>query len=106
VADVEKVAARNLGLDLVFHPHVATYVRRRRSANGFIDATSHAKIRTLPGQRGHCVYGTEDSVKEAEKYKDKAAVRAIIKDCNSEVLEEARSGTGLLRGRLRTRCQP
>src|SRR5271154_5107764 len=38
---------------------------------------------------GHCVYGFGDSVKEAEKYKDK--LRFVhIKDCNTAVLEEAR----------------
>ena len=38
---------------------------------------------------GHCVYGHGDSVKEAEKYKNK--LRFVhIKDCDARVLDEAR----------------
>jgi inosose dehydratase len=54
----------------------------------FFDATSHANV-GLCLDTGHCVYGHGDSVKEAEKYKDK--LRFLhIKDCNNKVLEEAR----------------
>src|SRR6266404_1334100 len=87
VADAERVA-HEFGLDLVFHPHVATYVETPEECERFFDAASHTKV-GLCLDTGHCVYGLGDSVKEAEKYKDK--LRFVhIKDCNSEVLEEAR----------------
>jgi inosose dehydratase len=87
VAGAEKVADE-FGLDLVFHPHVATYVETPEECERFFDATSHTKI-GLCLDTGHCVYGQGDSVKEAEKYKSK--LRFVhIKDCNSHILEEAR----------------
>jgi inosose dehydratase len=87
VADAEKVA-NEFGLDLVFHPHVATYVETPEECERFYDATSHTKI-GLCLDTGHCVYGWGDSVKEAEKYKDK--LRYVhIKDCDEKVLDEAR----------------
>lgn len=87
VADAEKVAGE-FGLDLVFHPHVATYVETPEECERFFDATSHTNV-GLCLDTGHCVYGHGDSVREAEKYKDK--LRFVhIKDCNSKVLVEAR----------------
>jgi inosose dehydratase len=87
VADAEKVA-NEFGLDLVFHPHVATYVETPQECERFYDATSHTNV-GLCLDTGHCVYGYGDSVKEAEKYKSK--LRFVhIKDCNTAVLEEAR----------------
>jgi inosose dehydratase len=87
VADAEKVA-NEFGLDLVFHPHVATYVETPEECERFYDATSHTNV-GLCLDTGHCVYGYGDSVKEAEKYKTK--LRFVhIKDCNTKVLEEAR----------------
>jgi inosose dehydratase len=87
VADSEKVA-NEFGLDLVFHPHVATYVESPEECERFFDATSHTKI-GLCLDTGHCVYGQGDSVTEANKYKDK--LRFVhIKDCNEKVLEQAR----------------
>src|SRR6202163_3543911 len=87
VADAEKVA-NEFGLDLVFHPHVATYVETPEECELFFDATSHSNV-GLCLDTGHCVYGHGDSVKEAEKYKDK--LRFVhIKDCNVKVLQEAR----------------
>ena len=87
VADAEKVA-NEFGLDLVFHPHVATYVETPEECERFYDATSHTDV-GLCLDTGHCVYGYGDSVKEAEKYKNK--LRFVhIKDCNTKVLEEAR----------------
>ena len=87
VADAEKVA-NEFGLDLVFHPHVATYVETPEECERFYDATSHTNV-GLCLDTGHCVYGYGDSVKEAEKYKNK--LRFVhIKDCNTKVLEEAR----------------
>jgi inosose dehydratase len=87
VADAEKVA-KEFGLDLVFHPHIATYVETPEECERFFDATSHTNI-GLCLDTGHCVYGHGDSVKEAEKYKNK--LRFVhIKDCDTRVLEEAR----------------
>jgi inosose dehydratase len=80
--------ANEFGLDLVFHPHVATYVETPEECERFYDATSHTNV-GLCLDTGHCVYGYADSVKEAEKYKSK--LRFVhIKDCNTKVLEEAR----------------
>ncbi len=87
VGDAEKVA-QEFGLDLVFHPHVATYVETPEECERFYDACSHTNI-GLCLDTGHCVYGHGDSVTEANKYKDK--LRFIhIKDCNNKVLAEAR----------------
>jgi inosose dehydratase len=87
VAEAEKVA-NEFGLDLVFHPHVATYVETPEECEKFYDATSHTNV-GLCLDTGHCVYGHGDSVKEAEKYKSK--LRYVhIKDCDAAVLNEAR----------------
>lgn len=87
VAAAEKVA-NEFGLDLVFHPHVATYVETPEECERFFDATSHTNV-GLCLDTGHCVYGHGDAVKEAEKYKSK--LRFVhIKDCSVKVLEEAR----------------
>jgi inosose dehydratase len=87
VADAEKVA-KEFGLDLVFHPHVATYVETPEECERFYDATSHTGI-GLCLDTGHCVYGYGDAVEEARKYKDKLRL-VHIKDCNNKVLQEAR----------------
>lgn len=87
VADAEKVA-NEFGLDLVFHPHVATYVETPEECELFFDATSHTNV-GLCLDTGHCVYGYGDSVAEAGKYKDK--LRFVhIKDCDLRVLLQAR----------------
>ena len=87
VAEAERVA-KEFGLDLVFHPHVATHVETPEECEQFFDATSHTGI-GLCLDTGHCVYGHGDSVTEADKYKNK--LRYVhIKDCNTKVLEEAR----------------
>ena len=87
VADAERVASE-FGLDLVFHPHVATYVETPEECERFFDAASHTNI-GLCLDTGHCVYGQGDSVREAEKYKNKLRL-VHVKDCNAKVLEEAR----------------
>lgn len=87
VGDAEKVA-NEFGMDLVFHPHVATYVETPEECERFFDATSHTQI-GLCLDTGHCVYGHGDAVREAEKYKSK--LRFVhIKDCDGQVLEAAR----------------
>lgn len=87
VSDAERVA-NDFGLDLVFHPHVATYVETPEECEKFFDATSHTNI-GLCLDTGHCVYGLGDSVREAEKFKNKLRF-AHIKDCNAQVLADAR----------------
>src|SRR5215467_12009589 len=88
VADAEK-AANEFGLDLVFHPHVATYVETPEECERFFDSTSHTGI-GLCLDTGHCFYGHGDSAAEAMKFKDK--LRFIhIKDCDERILEESRS---------------
>ena len=87
VADAEKVA-NELGLDLVFHPHVATYVETAAECERFFDATSHTNV-GLCLDTGHCLYGLGDAALEAGKYKDKLRL-VHIKDCNARVLEQAR----------------
>ena len=87
VADAEKVA-NEFGLDLVFHPHVATYVETPEECELFYDATSHTNV-GLCLDTGHFVYGHGDSVTEAKKYKSK--LRFVhIKDCDVKVLKQAR----------------
>jgi inosose dehydratase len=67
---------------------VATYVETPEECELFFDAASHTNV-GLCLDTGHCVYGYGDSVKEAEKYKDK--LRFVhIKDCDVNVLEQAR----------------
>jgi inosose dehydratase len=87
VADAEKVA-NEFGLDLVFHPHVATYVESPEECERFFDVTSHTNV-GLCLDTGHCLYGHGDPVKEAEKFKSK--LRFVhLKDCDNKVLAEAR----------------
>ena len=87
VADAEKVAA-DFGLDLVFHPHVATYVETPEECEKFFDATAHTNV-GLCLDTGHCLYGQGDPVQEARKYHEK--LRFIhIKDCDARVLQQAR----------------
>jgi inosose dehydratase len=88
VADAERVA-NDFGLDLVFHPHVATHVETPEECERFFDATSHTNV-GLCVDTGHCYYGQGDPVTEAKKYARK--LRFIhIKDCDSKVLDQARS---------------
>ena len=87
VADAARVAA-DYGLDLVFHPHVATYVETPAEVERFFDVTSASKI-GLCLDTGHCVYGGGDAAAEAEKYHH--LLRFVhIKDVNAAVLDESR----------------
>lgn len=86
VAEAERVAA-DFGLDLVFHPHVATYVETPRETEELLDAVSATKM-GLCLDTGHCYYGGGDPVQEAEKYKH--LLRYVhIKDINRAVLAES-----------------
>jgi inosose dehydratase len=87
VADTGSVAAE-YGLDLVFHPHIATYVETPKEVERFFDATSATDI-GLCLDTGHCVYGGGDASVEAEKYR--SVLRFVhIKDIDHKVLAEAR----------------
>ena len=88
VSKAERVAA-DFGLDLVFHPHVGTYVETPLETEWFFDAVSATKT-GLCLDTGHCYYGGGDPVREAKRYR--ALLRYIhIKDINRSVLEQARS---------------
>jgi inosose dehydratase len=87
VADAARVSS-DFGLDLVFHPHVATYIETPAEVERFYDVTSATNI-GLCLDTGHCVYGDGDPIAEAEKYKD--ILRFVhIKDISKDVLAEAR----------------
>jgi inosose dehydratase len=87
VEEAAKVSAE-FGLDLVFHPHVATYVETPEECERFFDVTSHTGI-GLCLDTGHCEYGGGDSVTEAAKFA--SVLRFLhIKDIDKKVLEEAR----------------
>jgi inosose dehydratase len=87
VASAANVAA-DYGLDLVFHPHVATYVETPAEVERFFDVTAASKI-GLCLDTGHCVYGGGDAIAEAEKYR-KILRFVHIKDVDATVLAEAR----------------
>ncbi len=85
-ADAERVASE-FGLDLVFHPHVATHVETPAEVELFFDAISATKI-GLCLDTGHCYYGGGDPTIEVEKYK--ALLRYIhIKDIAQPVLDHS-----------------
>jgi inosose dehydratase len=87
VEEAAKVSA-DFGLDLVFHPHVATYVETPEECERFFDVTSHTGI-GLCLDTGHCEYGGGDSVTEASKFA--SVLRFLhIKDVDNKVLEGAR----------------
>ncbi len=87
VEEAAKVSA-DFGLDLVFHPHVATYVETPEECERFFDVTSHTGI-GLCLDTGHCEYGGGDTVTEASKFA--TVLRFLhIKDVDNKILEEAR----------------
>lgn len=87
VEEAAKVASE-FGLDLVFHPHVATYVETPQECERFFDATSHTGI-GLCLDTGHCVFGGGDAIGEADKFR--SVLRFVhIKDVDAKVLEESR----------------
>ena len=87
VEDASKVT-KEFGLDLVFHPHVATFVETPEECERFFDVTAHTGI-GLCLDTGHCVYGGGDAIAEADKFR--SVLRFIhIKDVDEKVLEESR----------------
>ena len=88
VVEDAAMVAKDFGLDLVFHPHVATYVETPAECERFFDVTSHTGV-GLCLDTGHCVYGGGDSVVEADKFK--SVLRFVhIKDVDAKVLDHAR----------------
>ncbi len=86
INEAERVAA-DFGLDLVFHPHVATYVETPRETEQLFEAASATNI-GLCLDTGHCYYGGGDPVAEADKYKH--LLRYVhIKDINQAALAES-----------------
>jgi inosose dehydratase len=85
VAEAADVTSE-FGLDLVFHPHVATYVETPEETERFFDVTSGSKI-GLCLDTGDCAYTGGDSAVEAEKYHE--ILRLVhIKDVDKKVLAE------------------
>jgi inosose dehydratase len=87
VAEAAKVT-QDFGLDLVFHPHISTFVETAKETEQFFDVTSATGI-GLCLDTGHCAYAGDDSAEEAEKYRD--ILRFVhIKDVNESVIAEVR----------------
>ena len=87
VEEAAKVASE-FGLDLVFHPHIATYVETPKECERFFDVTSHTGV-GLCLDTGHCLYGGGDAVAEADKFK--SVLRLVhVKDVEARILEQAR----------------
>jgi inosose dehydratase len=87
VEEAAKVSSQ-FGLDLVFHPHVATFVETPAECERFFDVTSHTGV-GLCLDTGHCEYGGGDTVTEAAKFA--SVLRFLhIKDVDKAVLQEAR----------------
>lgn len=87
VAEAGRVTAE-YGLDLVFHPHVATYVETPAEVERFFEVTSATRI-GLCLDTGHCVFGGGDPVEEAEKFR-KILKFVHIKDVDDKILAAAR----------------
>ena len=88
VVEQAAIVSKEFGLDLVFHPHVATYVETPEECERFFDVTSHTGI-GLCLDTGHCEYGGGDTVTEAAKFS--SVLRFLhIKDVDNKILEESR----------------
>ncbi len=84
--EAERVAA-DYGLDLVFHPHVGTYIETPAETERFFDAVSATRT-GLCLDTGHCRYAGGDPVREAKKYRN--LLRYVhIKDIDRAVLEDS-----------------
>jgi inosose dehydratase len=87
VEEAAKVSSE-FGLDLVFHPHIATYIETPAECERFFDVTSHTGV-GLCLDTGHCEFGGGDTVTEAAKFA--SVLRFLhIKDVDAKVLQEAR----------------
>jgi inosose dehydratase len=82
--EAERIA-QNFGLDLVFHPHVGTFIETPEETERFFDAVSALNI-GLCLDTGHCLYGSGDPVAIAQRYKD--ILRYVhIKDIDITILD-------------------
>jgi inosose dehydratase len=87
VADAARVS-NDFGLDLVFHPHVATYIETPEETEQLFDVTAATHM-GLCLDTGHCVYAGGDPAAEAEKYR--SILRYVhIKDISEKILVESR----------------
>ncbi|MGI8960676.1 MAG: TIM barrel protein [Bryobacteraceae bacterium] len=85
--EAEQIAG-DFGLDLVFHPHVGTFVETPEEMDRFFEALSATRI-GLCLDTGHCYYGGGDPVAIASQYRD--LLRYVhIKDIDATVLEESK----------------
>jgi inosose dehydratase len=85
--EAERIA-QSFGLDVVFHPHVGTYIETPEETERFFDAVSTSKI-GLCLDTGHCLYGGGDPVATAERYA--SILRYVhIKDIDLAVLKTVR----------------
>jgi len=88
VEEASKVS-KDFGLDLVFHPHVATYVETPEECETFFDVCAHTGI-GLCLDSGHCDFGGGDTLNEAAKFA--SVLRLLhIKDVDAKVLADARA---------------
>jgi inosose dehydratase len=84
--EAERIAGE-FGLDLVFHPHVATFVETPLETERFFDAVSASSI-GLCLDTGHCYYGGGDPVAIAKQYRE--ILRYVhIKDIDPAVLADS-----------------
>jgi inosose dehydratase len=84
--EAERISA-DFGLDLVFHPHVATFIETPEETDRFFDAVSATRM-GLCLDTGHCHYGGCDPAAIAHRYKN--LLRYIhIKDIDAAVLDES-----------------
>ncbi len=93
IVEEAKRLSSDFGLDLVFHPHVATFVETPKEVEQFFDATARTNI-GLCLDTGHCYYGGGDPSQEADKYKSllrylhiKDIDRSILDECNRRNLD-------------------
>lgn len=110
VAEAAKVTAE-YGLDLVFHPHISTYVETPEETERFFDVTSSSGI-GLCLDTGHCAYAGGDPVAEAEKYQnilrlvhlkdvdDRVLARVLREKMNFEQAVEAKAFTIIGKGSI------
>ena len=88
VAGAERVA-QEFGLDLVFHPHVATYVETSEETEKFFDATSHTGI-GLCLDSGHAFYARSPTLSRKRRSSKASCVSFTSRIATRIVLTEAR----------------
>ena len=88
---LERIAAlwQGYGIELCFHPHVATYVEAPHEIDRLMEATDPGLVK-LGVDTGHIFFGGGDPVGMIERYYERLAA-LHVKDIRSQVVEEARS---------------